>query len=308
MESINIQHDIIMRLPNELSKLIYEKYNKMIVKKNKKDELTLYKKNENFLRHDIKNLTHIKYKITESKKITISHNYFVFEILPQKFGFNNIQFEGDYNNISSIELLIGGSCVNRIYPNVTENFDKIINCIIPSLKYYKVEIYIQYENRTNCELSIFYNIVEILKSSNKKSVIHHHTVFPNTYPITPINCLITRNNWNFYDINNSGKHKMIFYPTYHTRGFTIVTTVPLKNVKIDLYNDGNYVIDLNCISKKRCYMFDKWITYLKNEKLKLIFETNEKEVITYDDKIYLISHEFNIIEYLNGMSFLKYRF
>jgi len=44
MESINIQHDIIMRLPNELIKLIYEKYNKMIVKKNKKDELTLYKK------------------------------------------------------------------------------------------------------------------------------------------------------------------------------------------------------------------------------------------------------------------------
>jgi len=33
-----------MRLPNELIKLIYEKYNKMIVKKNKKDELTLYKK------------------------------------------------------------------------------------------------------------------------------------------------------------------------------------------------------------------------------------------------------------------------
>jgi hypothetical protein len=79
------------------------------------------------------------------------------------YGYSNINFIGNSNNIKSIELSIGGSCVDKIYPKLTGKmtFSIFATNILPALSEDNYEMFIFYSNNNEEPIQLTFDVNKI---------------------------------------------------------------------------------------------------------------------------------------------------
>ena len=204
----------------------------------------------------------------KKERITIS----TLEDLERNYGYTNLRFNGDYNNIVSIELDLGGYGFDKIYPQILQNLSTFPilanNSILPALRYHSYDIVVD----SGDELEIIYDVVQItnpVKNDQMGEILYKFTQF------TGLELIPTQ----------LAKIKIGFYNP--TEKITVVSDQPLFNIFLHL--DG-HSLSLSLVSSKtQClaipytyeYKFDPPVNFSTVETSMITFENpNASEVAT----------------------------
>ena len=161
----------------------------------------------------------LKGGIQRKSKIIFSN----YEDAQSNYGYTNMRFNGDYNQILSIKLQLGGTEFDSIYPRITQKlstFPVMDNNILPALNQSDGQILIEHSG----DLEIKYDIMRItnfLKDNNLYEFLYNFTQFTGIKEVS----------------GSSAKVKLYF--DHPTTKITVITDHPISDAIMHLVTGHN---------------------------------------------------------------------